>query len=91
MIAAFLLQPGRALVITPSQLVRDQIQEQFANLQVLKELGVLPEGFAAPRVFEVKGLLASREAWEALRDYDLVVATPNSASPAIDGVATPPG
>lgn len=90
MTAAYLLRPVRVLVITPSRLVRDQMTTQFKDLTLLKSLGVLPGNAAHPRVMEVKEKMDSTEAWETCRDYDVVVATPNSASPAIDGIPLPP-
>ncbi|MDX7951143.1 DEAD/DEAH box helicase family protein [Lichenihabitans sp. Uapishka_5] len=85
--AAFLLRARRALVITPSRLVREQIYEDFRVLGVLKRLGAVPGDLAVPTVFNANGKIAD---WDALRLNDVIIATPNSASPSVDGVALPP-
>lgn len=85
--AAFLLRANRVLVVTPSRLVREQIFDDFRELGILKRLGALPRDLASPATFNATGKITD---WEALRAYDVVVATPNSASPGVDGVATPP-
>jgi superfamily II DNA or RNA helicase len=85
--SAFLLQAKRVLVITPSTLVREQIHDDFRELGVLKRLGAVPADLSPPAVFSADGKITD---WEALREYDVVVATSNSASPAVDGVAVPP-
>lgn len=89
-IAPFLLRARRALILTPSQLVRTQIAEQASSLGVLKAAGVLPEDFARPKVKEVKERLDSDEAWKELEGFDFVVATPQCVSPGIESVKEPP-
>lgn len=89
-LAAFMLRSKRALIVTPSQLVRSQIAENARTLDVLKRLEVLPLIYDCPRVAEVKSRLATDADWQALKDFDFVVATPNCVSPGIDGVAAPP-
>ena len=89
-LAAFLLRAERVLILTPSQLVRTQITEQMASLVVLKRAGVLPADFPCPKVKEVKARLTSQERWEELRTADFVVATPQCASPGIEGIVEPP-
>lgn len=86
----YLLRCKRALVITPSRLVREQIAEGFRSLDVLKRIGAIPEDFRTPRVHAVDQRLSSEEDWRNLEDYDVVVATASSASPAIEGVSEPP-
>lgn len=85
--AAFLLRARRALVVTPSRLVREQIYDDFRMLGVLKRLGAVPGDLAVPAVFNASGKVGD---WEALRAHDVVVATPNSTSPGVEGVADPP-
>jgi superfamily II DNA or RNA helicase len=88
--ATFVLRAERVLIITPSRLVREQISEGAATLSVLKEMGVLLAKTKPPKVFEVESKLASVGDWEALRRYDIVIATPNCTSPEIAGVAEAP-
>ena len=87
---AFLLRAERVLVVTPGRLVRGQIVDRFATLRTLREVGALADDVAGPAVYEVRGRLGGPEDWERLRAFDVVVATPDSASPALDGVAAPP-
>ncbi len=89
MLAAFVLRANRVLVVTPSKLVRNQISRMFKDLHPLREIGAI-WGAPEPRVREVTGKIRSLDAWNELRDYDVVVGTPNSISPAYQNVADPP-
>jgi superfamily II DNA or RNA helicase len=88
--APFVLRAERALIITPSQLVRGQIAVGAENMSVLKRLGVFVDDFPLPRVRQVTSKLSTEDAWNTLKDYDFVVATPNCTSPEMDGVAKAP-
>lgn len=90
MLAPFVLPAKRALVITQSRFVREQIARDFASLETLKSLEAVPEGCVPPKVYENKSSVRTDADWESLRGYDVVVATPNGASPAIRGVPVPP-
>ena len=90
MIAPFMLRSNRILVVTPSRLVRNQIAELFSDLALLRRAGVIPAAMPSPRVHELTGKISSMEEWEALAAYDVVVATPQSASPALEGIPLPP-
>jgi hypothetical protein len=81
MTVAFLLRAERVLVLTPSRLVREQIAENFSLLADLKKIGALAMDVRTPRVFATDGLIGTDEAWEDLRQYDVVVATVPSVSP----------
>ena len=85
--SSFLLRAKRVLVMTPSRLVREQIYDDYQELGVLKRLGALPPDLEPPQVFNANAKIGD---WESLRGYDVVVATPNSASPGLEGVAPPP-
>jgi hypothetical protein len=85
MAVAFLLRAQRVLVLTPSRLVREQIAENFRALADLKKIEALSLDLATPRVFATDGTVGSDEAWEDLRQYDVVVATVPSVSPR-DGI-----
>lgn len=89
MTAPYLLRASRVLVITPSKLVRDQLRREFEGLDLLKTIGVLPVVSPLPKVKELKGRITTAEAWAALREFDVVIATPNSTSPN-DEVPQPP-
>lgn len=88
--AAILLRANRCLVITPSQMVRTQIAEGFASLDVLRGAGVLPPLAPSPKVQELRNLVKSVGDWAALREVDVVVTTPLCVSPGINGVSEPP-
>lgn len=90
MALCFALRAGKVLIITPSQLVRNQIAEDFQQLEVLKRIGVLPESLPTPSVKEVTSRVASDDEWSEVLKNDVVVATPNSVSPGVSGVATAP-
>lgn len=87
---AYLLRPNRVLVVTPSVLVRGQLAEQFRTLQTMRSLGVIGKDVPPPVVHEVTGRIRSADEWEALNEADVVVATPQSISPALADVAEPP-
>lgn len=90
MMTPFVLRRKRVLVITPSKLVRGQITDDFTRLETLKLAGVLPDLIGLPKVVEVSKRIASPADWEALRECDVVVSTPNCVSPGYLGVPPPP-
>ncbi|WP_145855378.1 DEAD/DEAH box helicase [Pedobacter suwonensis] len=75
MASAFALRAKRVLIITPSKLVREQIANGFASLNLLTGNGILPEVIAKPKVKELKNKIDTQEKWEELEQYDVVVAT----------------
>lgn len=90
MMSPYVLRASRALVITPSRLVRYQIAREYETLLTLKRAGVFGLDVPTPRVYEVESALDSEGAWRELEPYDVVIGTPNSTSPAMEGVAAPP-
>lgn len=90
MALCYLLRAKRVLVITPSQLVRNQIAEDFGALKVLKRIGVVPQDLEAPKVREVFNKMTTEAQWEEVLAYDVVVATPNSVSPSIPDIMAAP-
>lgn len=90
MMTPCLLQARRALVVTPSRLVRSQIVSNFRSLKTLREAKVFPAALPNPRVYEVDAKLVDVSAWEKLEQFDVVVGIPSSTSPAIEGIAHPP-
>jgi len=90
MMLPFVLRSVRVLIITPSRLVRGQIAEDFASLKTLREIGVVPDAVDLPRVIELDERIHSVENWEALRDFDVVISTPNCTSPGYEGIPSPP-
>lgn len=90
MMTAFLARAKRVLVMTPSRLVRGQIAEDFASLVTLKKVEALGLNVKAPHVIEVTSRMSSLDDWESLRQYDVVVSTPNALSPEIASIPPPP-
>ena len=88
--AAFLLRANRVLVITPSRLVREQITEQFEELDVLKKIKALPDSINCPKVLSTRKRLGSEDEWKEMKDYDVVVGTLPSISPSFENIPNPP-
>ncbi|WP_416357644.1 DEAD/DEAH box helicase [Aureimonas phyllosphaerae] len=86
---AFLLRAKRVLILTPSRLVREQVSEDFAALGVLKRVGALPQDLNPPKVMPTAHRVTDPAGWEAMRDFDAVVATVPSVSSHIEGVPKP--
>lgn len=90
MILAFGLKAKRCLVVTPSELLRDQLAKNFKSLDDLKSIGALPKSVPPVAVKSNDTVLSSAEDWNALSQFDVVVATPKTVSPAEPGVTKPP-
>jgi superfamily II DNA or RNA helicase len=90
MTVPFLLDATRVLIVTPSRIVRYQIAEDFRRLDTLTKIGILPKSVEAPRIVEVHRRRRTLEQWEALRDFDVVISTPASVSPAFKDIVAPP-
>lgn len=87
---AYVLRATRVLILTPSRLVREQIAEDFAALGVLKRLTALDGDINPPRVMPTAGRVKTDDDWEAMRAFDVVVATVQSVSPHLAEVPAPP-
>jgi hypothetical protein len=61
-------------------------------LETLRRLDVLPgeDSMPSPNVAAVEGRITSENAWADLEENDVVVVTPHSASPEIEGIVAPP-
>ena len=90
MMTPFILRSTRVLVITPSRMVREQIAEDFGGLVTLRRAGAIPGAVRSPRVREVKTRIESANEWEALRDFEVVISTPNCTSPTYPQIPVPP-
>jgi superfamily II DNA or RNA helicase len=87
---AFGLVRDRLLIIAPNRFIVRQIAEEFESFKVARKVGSLAGDIKAPRVHIVEHQLGSEEAWSELGGFDVVVATPNCASPGFSGVCPPP-
>lgn len=90
MLAAFILRARRILIVTPSRMVRDQIGTAFKSLALLRKLGALDAGGPVPTVAVLKKRIGKAREWSALEAHDVVVATVQGISPALEGTASPP-
>ena len=89
-LSAFVLMVKRVLVLTPSRLVRSQIKEEFEQLKTLIDIGALKGVTEKPKVYELQNKILTEEAWNNLKNYDVVVTTPMSISPALADIPNPP-
>lgn len=90
MMYCYLASAERVLILTPGKMLRDQIFDDFKELATLKEIGVLSEMIQPPRVVEIKSKIDSKEKWDALKQYDVVISTPNCVSPEYADIPKPP-
>lgn len=74
-LAAIALRARHVLVLTPSRMVREQLAHHFATMRVLRTTGALPRDAPIPRVKALKTRPKTTAEIEALRNYDVVVAT----------------
>lgn len=78
-VLSYALQGEKVLVITPSQLVREQIASNFRNPKVLIDKGIIPRGCKLPRVYELSNIIDDAAEWKKiLKDNDVIVAIPGT-------------
>jgi superfamily II DNA or RNA helicase len=70
--------------------VREQIVEEVGSLKTLRQAEALGIDFPAPKVFNAKKRITTPEEWEELREYDVIVGTVQSVSPAYESIPEPP-
>lgn len=81
MASCFELGLSKVLIIEPSKVLRNQICEQFRELEILKHIGCLPLDFPKVKVFEVKKIQSADDWFDITKNNDVIVAHPNSVSP----------
>lgn len=69
----------RALILVPSDSLREQISDRLKSLDKLRGIGAIGPAVLAPTVFLMKGAI-SEDDIEGLKDCDVIIATPNSLS-----------
>ncbi|GAA3657423.1 DEAD/DEAH box helicase [Flavivirga jejuensis] len=89
-LAAFLLQAKRVLVLSSSVLVRGQIFKEFNDLETLKYCNVFHNDLNTPKVKEIKSPITNIQEWEELNDYDVVIGIPKSINEGINDTLSPP-
>lgn len=81
MAACFELNLSKILIVEPSKVLRNQISEQFRDLEILKYVCCLPSDFPEVKVFEVKQKQSPDDWFDITEKNDVIVAHPNSISP----------
>lgn len=89
-ILSFSIVSKRLLIIAPSRVIREQIGSEFETLRVAKETGCIPDDFPFPKLKIVEKRLSTIQQWEALKDFDVVIATTACISPMHKGVFNNP-
>lgn len=88
--APFVLGAERALVLTPSRLVREQIAADLGQLRILRALGALAADVPGPKVESVRKRITAMDQWDALAANDVVVGIPSSLNASLEDVPMPP-
>ena len=78
MMAPYMLQKEKVLIVTPSIMVRGQIFDDFGTLRTLKRIGVFDESIPSPNSYELKKSY-SEDQKEDIQQAVIVVATPQVA------------
>jgi len=73
MMSPYVLEGKKALVVTPSVMVRGQIFEDFASLRTLCKATVLNNSVKKPNIFEMKNMY-SEDHYKSVCNADVVVA-----------------
>lgn len=74
MLAPYLLQKSKILIVTPSAMVRGQIADDYKQLKTLKAIGVFCTDVTPPKVYEAEHLF-SAEQTNDISDADVVIAS----------------
>lgn len=76
MMAPYVLQATRIIIVTPSAMVRSQIGDDFLSLSTLKKVGVFDSKIKNPKVLELQNLYNSILHEKIIIDSNVVIATP---------------
>ncbi|MBS1524849.1 MAG: DEAD/DEAH box helicase family protein [Bacteroidetes bacterium] len=78
-VLAYTLKAEKVLVVTPSQLVREQIANTFRDPKVLVDKKIVPGGRKLPKVYELVNIIEDAKEWKRiLKEYDVIVAIPGT-------------
>lgn len=78
-----LIAPTRVLVVEPSHALRKQVSSHFRELSTLRRIGAIAPEVPNPSVLRHEGRPSTEAEWKALSEFDVVVSTPGSSSPAM--------
>lgn len=93
MLLAFGLEANRALIVAPSNFVRNQTAKKFRNLEGLRKAGIVDDGVPMPTVETIDYQVTNAKTWDSLADADVIVALPHNISEVYESdiVAPPDG
>jgi superfamily II DNA or RNA helicase len=78
MMAPYVLESQKVLVITPSVLVRSQVAEDFSELVTLCKATVFQENITKPKVYELKNRYSDQH-FNKISNANVVISTPQCA------------
>jgi len=84
-----LLGAKRVLIVEPSDALRRQVSSHFRELSTLRRIKVIDPATPNPAVLRLEGRPENADAWRAFEEFDVVVSTPASSSPAVAPGAAP--
>lgn len=77
----FILKASRVLVVEPTNALRKQTASHFSELSTLRKISVADNVSGNPKVLAQEGIPKTKSDWEHLKEFDVVVSTPQSTSP----------
>jgi superfamily II DNA or RNA helicase len=86
---SFGLKAQRVLIVTPSQLLKDELYERFRELSLLKKLEIINNSVPNPKVRKLGKKLKLSTDWDSLKKYDVVITTPINISSSYKDVSKP--
>lgn len=85
----YVLGASRVLVVTPARIVKDQVAHQFKTLEVARKIGAISSETLSPSVLRADHR-CDADSWDAAKDQEVVVGTPQVLSHAYAGVSPIP-
>ena len=79
MLAPYILQKEKVLIVTPSAMVRGQIADEYKKLKTLKRIGVFGDSVSAPNVYEAEHLF-NEDQIDSISSANVVIASHRVAS-----------
>lgn len=74
MLAPYITEAKKILIVTPNSMVRSQIFNDYSNLKTLKEINVFNDSVALPKVYELENLY-SEELFQHISEANVIVST----------------
>lgn len=86
MLAPYILQKEKVLIVTPSAMVRGQIADEYKKLKTLKTIGVFNDSVAPPIVYEAEHLFDESQL-DSISTANIVVASHRVAASISSSIA----